>query len=485
VFFQKEFTFQKIYLTTTLPYANSVPHVGHAIEFLQADAYARFFRRKFGSHNVFFNVGVDEHGLKILTTARDLGKEPSQFLDELVPKWNEFCSKFNISNNHFYRTSTPDHHAAAQRVWQLLRDKGDIYKKHYKGLYCIGCESFLVEKDLVDGRCPHHNAAPVEHAEENYFLKLSKNSNAIVRHLQDHPSFLKPSSKLAELTNFVREMEDISISRMRTNLPWGVQVPDDPAHTMYVWFDALINYINVLGFDSDMANFNEWWPGVQFCGPDNLRFQGAIWQGMLAGLGLPFTSKLLVHGTILGPDGQKMSKTLGNVVAPLDQYDKYGCDVIRYYMLGVLKTYGDSSYREEELKTAYNAQLANNYGNLLNRLIHLANQKSIDILNNGAIESDFRTKVLSARDRIERSYEDFELFDAVSGVFELISFGNQYVHEKEPWKLQGSSAEVILNNISFLLRTSSELLEPVMPEAAGKALRAIVAREKIILFPRM
>jgi len=280
-------------------------------------------------------------------------------------------------------------------------------------------------------------------------------------------------------------MEDISISRNRTNLPWGIEVPDDSQHTMYVWFDALTNYIRVLGFDNNMDNFNNWWPGVQLCGPDNLRFQGAIWQGMLCSLGLPFTRKLLVHGTIFGPDGQKMSKSLGNVIAPLDQYQKYGSDVCRFYMLGVLQSYTDCSYREDDLKSAYNAHLANNYGNLLNRLIHLGNQKSINILDSEKIDGNFKRIVDGFKERIEKSYEEFEIHDAVTAINELVSLGNQHIHEKEPWRQSIDDAAVTMNNVSYLLQIASELYEPVIPDGASKALEAIRKSEKVILYPRI
>lgn len=473
------------YITTTLPYANSVPHVGHAIEFFQADAYARYFRKKLGADKVFFNVGVDEHGLKVFTTARDHGKTAKAYLDELVPKWKEFCEKFRISNDYFYRTSDPDHHVGAQTVWNRCLEKGDIYKKHYEGYYCVGCEAFLLERDLVDGKCPNHGAAPVRQSEENYFFKLSKYSKTILEYLEKNNDFLQPSWKMQELVNFVQNMEDISISRSRTSLPWGIEVPNDPEHTMYVWFDALTNYIRVLGFDNDMKKFNKWWPGVQICGPDNLRFQGAIWQGMLASLGLPFTKKLLVHGTILGPDGQKMSKSMGNVVSPLEQYEKYGSDVCRFYMLGVLRPYADCSFREDDLKDAYNSQLANNYGNLLNRIIHLGNIKNIDILDKSSVSTEFRNIVEGYKEQIEKAYESYELHDAVKLIGELVSLGNQHIHEKEPWKQEPELAKITLNNVSSLVQTATEYYEPIIPDGARKAFEAIKKKEKVILYPRL
>lgn len=481
----EEDVFNNFYITTTLPYANSVPHVGHAIEFFQADAYARYFRKKLGKENVFFNVGVDEHGLKVYSTAKELGKNPEFFLDELIPKWQDFCLKFHISYDRFYRTSLKDHHDGSKRIWNICNGRDDIYKKHYEGLYCVGCEAFLLERDLVDGKCPDHGKSPEKFAEENYFFRLSKYSKEIIDFVNSTPDFLKPASKRQELLNFLVSMEDVSISRMRSNLPWGIEVPNDPEHVMYVWFDALTNYIRTIGFDNDLPRFKKWWPGIQLCGPDNLRFQGAIWQGMLASLGLPHTKKLLVHGTIFGSDGQKMSKTLGNVIAPLDQFNKFGSDICRFYMLGVLHPYSDCSYRETELITAYNAFLANNYGNLLNRLIHLANIKEIDILNHSKISPEFRSNVDNHKEKIEKCYEDFELHDAVGIINELVSIGNQHIHEKEPWKQNQGDAGITLNNVSYLMQTASELYEPIIPDGAIKAIDAINRKEKVILFPRI
>jgi len=478
-------TNNKFYITTTLPYANAVPHVGHAIEFVQADAYARYFRKKVGKDNVFFNVGVDENGLKVFTTAKENGTTPEKYLNELIPKWLDFCKKFEISFDNFYRTSSKDHYKVAKNIWRICDNNGDIYKKYYEGHYCVGCESFLLEKDLVNGKCPDHDKVPTPYSEENYFLKLSKYSKSIVEYINNNPSFLKPESKKQELLNFLKAMEDISISRSRSTLPWGVEVPDDPDHTMYVWFDALTNYVAALGFNHDLERFNSWWPGIQLCGPDNLRFQGAIWQGMLASIGLPFTKKLLVHGTILGPDGQKMSKTLGNVVAPLEQYDKYGSDVCRFYMLGVLQTYSKCSYREEELKIAYNAYLANNYGNLLNRTIHLANQKDVNIPDESKVQNSFKLNIDEMKHKVKGAFESFELHDAVGIINEMVSFGNRYFHENEPWKQEIRQSEITLNNVTYLIQTASELYEPIIPDGAHKAMEAIKNREKIILYPKI
>lgn len=423
--------------------------------------------------------------MKVFTTAKEHGTTPEKYVNGLVPQWIEFCSKFQIHFDNFYRTSSTDHHKGAQRIWELCNKKGAIYKRHYEGLYCVGCETFLRERDLVDGKCPDHGSKPLKHSEVNYFFRLSKYPKHIIQYINDNENFLKPVSKKQELINFLKDMEDISISRNRAALPWGIEVPGDSEHTMYVWFDALTNYIRVIGFDNDIDRFNSWWPGIQICGPDNLRFQGAIWQGMLASLGLPHTRKLLVHGTIFGPDGQKMSKTVGNVIAPLEQYKKYGSDICRFYMLGVLRAYSDCSYKENDLKNAYNAHLANNYGNLLNRLIHLGNKKDINIQDYEKIECSFRKEIDDLKYKAENKFEEYELHDAVGLINEMVTKGNQYIHSEEPWKLKNDQAAVVLNNVSYLLKTASELYEPIIPDGAQKAIHAIDNKEKIILFPKI
>lgn len=473
-----------IYITTTLPYANSVPHIGHTLEFLQADAYARYFREKFGEENVFFNIGVDEHGLKIVKTAVENGVSPKEYTDKLVLSWKDFCNQFQISFDFFYRTTSVEHHLGVQQIWEACIKNGAIYKKHYDGLYCIGCEAFLTEKDLIAGKCPYHDQEPVEHSEENYFLKLSDVAAEILNYINFNSGFLKPASLEKELINFLKEIQDISISRSRKNLSWGIQVPGDPKQTIYVWFEALTNYIQVVGYGTNPDKFRKFWPGIQLCGPDNLRFQGAIWQGILAILGLPFSHKLLVHGTIFGPDGRKMSKSLANVISPMDQFKKFGLDACRFYLLGVLQTYGNSTYREEDLIAAYNTYLANNYGNLINRVIHLSKMLNVDLDNVSITQPVFMEKVNDHVSRADAFFENFELHSAVQTVNELLSFGNKYIVEQAPWQNTELASEVLCNLYQLLYR-ATELLEPIIPEGTERAKLVLKNKEKAILFPQI
>lgn len=477
----------KFYLTTTLPYVNAEPHIGHAIEFVQADAIVRYFRNKLGRENVFFNVGTDEHGQKIFNKAKEEGLTTQEFVDKYAQRFKDYCKLFFVEYDDFYRTSTEAHTKAAQKFWKACSKNGDIYKKQYKGLYCIGCERFLTEKDLVDGKCPDHGTVPEVKEEENYFFKLSKYRESLLKWLEENPKFLKPEYKMEELKKIVAEMEDISISRLKENLPWGIEVENDPEQVFYVWFDALTNYVNVVGYGTDGKKLKEWWPGVQICGPDNLRFQGAIWQGMLESAGLKHSKSLLVHGMVLAPDGTKMSKTKGNVISPFKQEEKYGAEVVRFYLLTGIPTFGDAAYKEDELVNSYNARLANNYGNLLNRVIHIANAKDFEINKEEIVETEFKEKVVAMKKEIDRLYEEYEISLAAEKIDELADFGNKYITKEEPWSkdIDLGKAEMVINNLSYLLKIVSEEYSPIIPVSAEKGLEALKNREKIILFPRI
>lgn len=478
---------KKLYITTTLPYVNAEPHIGHALEFVQADAISRYFKNKLGRENVFFNVGTDEHGLKIFRKAEEEGLGVIEFVDKYSQRFKDFCKLFLVEYDSFYRTSEKNHHEAAQRFWKKCDENGDIYKKKYSGWYCVGCERYITEKELVDGKCPDHGVVPEERNEENYFFKLSKYREHLLNWLKDNPDCLKPFSKVEELKRIISEAEDISISRLKESLPWGIEVPNDPEQVFYVWFDALTNYVNVIGFGKDEERLKEWWPGVQLFGPDNLRFQGSIWQGMLASVGLPQSYKLLEHGMVLGPDGRKMAKSLGNVISPFDQEKKYGAEIVRFYLLSGISTYGDSAYKEDDLVNMYNSRLANNFGNLLNRVIHLSNTKEVEINNLGEVDAHFKKEVDSYADAAKQLFGYFEIALGSEKVDELADFGNKYITKEEPWKkeLPLETTQKILNNLSYLLSVVIELYSPIIPSSAEKAKRALEQRESIILFSKI
>jgi len=478
---------KKLYITTTLPYVNAEPHIGHALEFVQADTISRYFKSKLGNENVFFNVGTDEHGQKMFKKAQEEGLEIQAFVDKYAQRFKDFCKLFFVEYDSFYRTSDERHHRAAQEFWKMCQKKGDIYKKRYSGKYCVGCERYITEKELVDGKCPDHGTVPEEKDEENYFFKLTNYKEHLLEWLNANPGVLKPKQKIEELKRIIGEIEDISISRLKENLPWGIEVPDDPEQVFYVWFDALTNYVNVIGFGTDEKKLHEWWPGIQFFGPDNLRFQGVIWQGMLASVGLDHSLKLLEHGMVLGPDGTKMAKTKGNVISPFDQEAKFGAEIVRFYLLVGIPTFSDSAYKEDDLINLYNSRLANNFGNLLNRVIHLAQSKNIEINREDLVNNEFKSKVDSFKKEVEDLYEEFEIGLAGGKIDELADWGNKYITEKQPWskELDLEISRDILNNLSYLLKTVISLYSPIIPVSCDKARIALERKEKIILFNKI
>lgn len=478
-----------VYITTTLPYVNADPHIGHTLEFIQADILARYFRKKKGKENVFFNVGTDEHGLKIYQKAQENNQSAQEYVDFYAGRWQEFCELFSISYDSFYRTSDPKHHKLAQKFWEKSSQNGDIYKKKYEGLYCVGCEEFKTEKDLVDGKCPLHNSVPIKISEENYFFKLSKYREDLLAWLDKNPDVVKPEHKLSELKNWIKNMEDISISRVKEKLPWGIQVPGDSTQVMYVWFDALTNYTNVF-FDEDFedkSKFEKWWPGIQFFGPDNLRFQCAIWQSMLLSSGFENSASLLCHGMVLADDGTKMSKSIGNVISPFDQHEKYGTEAVRFYLGAGFPTYSDSSYKDLDLINLYNSHLADNFGNLLNRVIHLSIKSNSKINNHESVEVDFKNRVDEFSNNYSRLMESFEIQSALQIANELASYGNEYITIQKPWEIKDDSQRVekILNNLSYLLHTLIGLYEPVIPTSSEKAYEHLNKVEPVVLFEKI
>jgi methionyl-tRNA synthetase len=413
-----------------------------------------------------------------------------EFVNKNAQIFKDFCSLLDISYDNFYRTSSDLHKETARKFWNISFEKGDIYKKKYKGLYCVGCEAFVLESDLKNGKCPMHNQKPILMEEENWFLKLSKYKKEISDFalLKNN---IKPDFKSNELYNFNSQISDISISRNIENLPWGVEVPNDDTQVMYVWFDALTNYLAAL--ENNDKSYEKWWNNensetIQIFGPDNLRFQGGIFQGMLKSFGFDFTKKLLCHGTILDKKGNKMSKSIGNVVDPVEQVNKYNLDALRYYLIVGVSTFSDSPYSETDLVNLYNSHLANNYGNLLNRVIHLAEKNEVSyFLDEDKVENFFNDDYI--KKPLEEFYQyinDYELQKAFLKINEINSLANEYITEKSPWKMEDKlEIEVILNNLSVLLYKTSSILEILIPNSAKIAKDMLTKREKGILFEKL
>jgi methionyl-tRNA synthetase len=363
------------YITTTLPYVNADPHMGHALEFIRADVIARWKKQQ--GFDVFFNTGTDEHGQKLFDSAAKAEKPVQEYVDEYALRFKNLLPKLGMSEDiHFIRTTDAHHEKAAQEFWKRVEKNGFIYKKNYKAKYCVGCEETKTESELVDGKCQIHNTVPQIVEEENYFFKFSAFGDKLIKLYDTHGHNIVPDFRMNEMREFIkRGLEDFSISRLKTKMAWGISVPNDQDHVIYVWFDALTNYITTLGWPENTANFEKFWKNgtpTQYCGKDNTRFQSVMWQAMLLAAELPPTHTVVVNGFVTGEGGIKMSKSLGNVVNPLDVINEYGTDALRYFVAREISPFEDSPFTIERFKSAYNTNLANGLGNLISRVMKMA-----------------------------------------------------------------------------------------------------------------
>jgi methionyl-tRNA synthetase len=436
--------------------------------------------------DVFFNTGTDEHGLKIYRKALEERKAPQAYVDEYAQKFDNLKKALNLSYNNFIRTTDKHHLAAAQEFWKRCQKKGDIYKDKQKIKYCVGCELEKTESELVNNRCPIHPKTELEIIEEeNYFFRFSRYQESLLKLYRKQPNFVVPESKLKEITNFVAAgLRDFSISRLKRKLPWGVEVPDDPNHVMYVWFDALINYISALGWPKKTAEFNQWWPGIQTAGKDNLRQQSAMWQAMLMSAGLPNSQQILIHGFITSR-GQKMSKSLGNVIDPFAVVRRYGTDAVRYYLLAKIPTTADGNFTPEHFEETYTADLANGLGNLAQRVASLCERSKLSFPGNlpGLEEIDLPG--------FKQTVENFHLNEALAHIWRHLKVLDRYIDQQHPWKLIGKDPKQLASVLEYVvteIRKLPVLLAPFLPETAEK-LRRQFSREKIVkgkpLFPRL
>ncbi|MFH1253750.1 MAG: methionine--tRNA ligase [Candidatus Uhrbacteria bacterium] len=457
---------KKFYITTTLPYINAEPHIGFAAEILRADVIARY--KRLTGHEVFFNTGTDEHGLKIFRKAEEAGLAVQDYCDNLAVKFNDLKTALNLSYNNFIRTTDKHHLSAAQEFWQRCLAKGDIYKKNYQVKYCVGCELEKTESELIEGRCQFHPNKDLEIIdEENYFFRFSNYQQPLLDLYNNHPDLVIPAHRLTEIKNFVASgLQDFSISRLKNKMPWGVEVPGDPEQVMYVWFDALVNYISCLGWPENENNFKDFWPGVQVCGKDNLRQQTAMWQAMLLSAGLPNSKQILIFGFITN-NGQKMSKSLGNVVDPFSLVEKFGIDPIRYYFLREIQAFEDSDFSEVRLAARYNNELANEFGNLVNRVLVMTEKYT-----GGLVPEKAEGFLAGAWPAYQLAFEEYRLADALEIVWSLIRQANQFIEQQQPWQLAKLEEKKMLNDTLYILletlRHIAWMLVPFMPETAEK-----------------
>jgi len=465
------------YITTTAPYVNADPHIGFALEIIQADAIARY--KKLSGYEVAFGFGTDEHGVKIYRKALEEKKDPQAYCDEYAKKFDNLTHALNLSVTHFIRTTDERHLKAAQEFWNLCYKNGDIYKKNYRIKYCVGCELEKTDSELENGRCPIHPNLEIEnYEEENYFFKFSKYQKKLLELYKDQPDFVIPANRLEEIKKFVEKgLQDFSISRLKSKMPWGVDVPNDPEHVMYVWFDALVFYISNIEWPQNGKEFSKWWPVVQIAGKDNLRQQSAIWQAMLLSAGLPNSRQIIIHGFITA-SGQKMSKSLGNVINPIELVKKYGTDAVRYYLLKEIPPFEDGDFSYSRMEEIYNADLANELGNLVSRITTLSEQDKLVFDNNPSTKFD---------KEIDRLFKTYQFNLTLEHIWKNIKNLNKSLDEFAPWKKEASVRKDFLLESLKKLQTIGFQLQPFLPETAEKILSSIrgTIKKSPPLFPKV
>lgn len=463
------------YLTTTLPYVNADPHIGFALEIIQADALVRY--RRLQGDTVFYNTGTDEHGLKIYRKAEERGISAQAYCDEYAAKFRELSTLLQLDNPTFIRTTDTHHKAAAQEFWRRCLANGDIYKKAYQVKYCVGCELEKTDSELVEGKCPIHPKNEIELIdEENYFFRFSKYQQPLLALYEAHPEFVVPAERFNEIKAFVtRGLEDFSVSRLKEKMPWGVPVPDDDTQIMYVWFDALVNYISTLGWPENESQFSEFWGtvntpnGLQVAGKDNLRQQSAMWQAMLLSAQLPTSKQIFIHGFITA-EGQKMSKSIGNVVNPYDVVGKYGTDAVRHFLLGGLPPYDDGDWSEARFREWYMSSLANGIGNLTSRVLTMLEKYSV---NKVPMKADDRFGLEAFWNKYDVAFTNFRFDEVVRVINELVKSCDGFISETKPWAAvkEGKDISKDLYQLAETLRHIAVALLPIIPESAEKMLR--------------
>lgn len=470
---------KKRYITTAIPYMNGSPHIGHAMDYCLADVCARYYRML--GDEVRFQAGTDEHGGKIFRKAEDAGISAQEYVDNNVRQLKDFIAKLDISYTDFVRTTDADHEERAQEIWRKLADH--IYLAKYDGWYCTGCERFVTQKeyDENDGMCPDHQKAYERLEEENYYLRIADFREQIYHAIESDEMRVLPDFRKKEILKLLEETPDVSVSRPRSQLTWGVPVPDDDDQVMYVWVDALSNYITVLGYPEQ--DISDWWPALaQFVGKDILRFHTIIWPAMLLGLGLPLPKTIVSHGMVLA-DGQKMSKSVGNVIDPVDVINRYGVDAFRYYFLRHVDTFADSDFTWEKFEIAYNNELANDFGNLVQRLATLMNKNQIEMNDGGG-------------DELPADYcelmEKYEYSNAFDLVWDRVQGLNKKIDDEKPWVMakngEADKLKKCLQSLASELVLVNKMLSPFLPGTSEKVAKifagGLVTPPKEPLFPK-
>ncbi len=464
------------YVTTPIYYVNDVPHIGHAYTTIAADTLARYYRLL--GKDVFFLTGTDEHGQKIEKTAKAQGLAPKELADRVVVNFQNLWKKLNISNNDFIRTTEARHYHTVSHLFKTILEKGDIYLGEYEDWYCVPCETFLTDSQLIDGKCPECKRNVEKLKEESYFFRLSKYGDALLEHIEKNPDFIYPESRKNEIVNFIKQgLKDLSISR--TSIKWGIPVPGNPKHVIYVWFDALTNYITAAGYPDDMDKFNRYWPAVHFIGKDILKFHAIFWPCFLLAAGLPVPKRVVAHGwwTV---EGQKMSKSLGNAIDPFALADKYGVDQFRYFLLREVPFGLDGDFSNDAMVKRLNSDLANDLGNLVKRSTSMVTKFAGGTYQTPAtagIDNTLKTQFDTTISAYDEAMSTCSFSRALEATWGFINILNKFIVETEPWALHKKKENVklntVLSNLLEGIRGVSIMISPFMPATADKIFESI------------